>query len=1121
MAEPRQVKAIKGGLNIAKRLLADGENEAEAIAAITAAQRAEAGRKGAALIKSQPQVKASEALGQQMETGVKRVTTTQADRTRVGGGNIGGAPFSAISEADPNYAGKVWGVMDEGTAARLKNLTDPETVWTTMLGSANQLKTNPVVFDKLKRQFIESMKQGNLSPELEAKINHNLALTFGEGAQIRDPKIWREANTFEKRAALADLMMGQGITPKKGGVPLGGEKSGKGVIFRPTDTLKRETEPSLLHTEYGGDVPTFAAGPRLFKLEKESVYRPDLHPGFPTLLTGKDMNVNMIPTPTEIFLPDWHKAFKEKKPERFQRPWSPEIVQRRKSGSYEVKGGEGPGYYDLALGLEGEGLPSQALHDEYIRHLIREGFKDGGGVDIDAADRRLSAAIQKRMAKGGEVDMEAADARLADAIAKRTGMAEGGEVGFKKIQFMADGGKLVKGLGKIGKRLMADAPKESKIIQAPTIMLPSKLSTVREGVRGMKGNYGAKRVERAADEIPNLEKMFQEGALGEAFTGDNARGLMTINPADFEKYAQELSKRTSVGPKAAELAKQGDIDKHTVPTDEYIKYLQQLSDGFSDVPYLNLYKNEVGLPTQPKILGHEGRHRNRSLADKGETAALVQVNPRGDLREGMPRRTQEEFIEALKEELERSNRLVIPESEPYFLRPSVKLPDVYAKGGKIVKGGLNIAKRLMADNSLPAIERDANLAKFLEPSKIPQRLYHGTTATEGGKGQEAIRRIKPSKEGALGSGVYTTPNTPHASSYTGIPNDEALAMMSQGNDYTKKMADQFMADREVGRLREGQAGGNMLPVHVQMRNPLIIGKSGRNIDPAADALMSLGMDEESAIKLVERAFEEKGNIGKQIQSRAQAQGYDGIMQYRGDDLSEVVSYNPNAVKSAIGNRGTYDINEADMGKAEGGGAFKKLQFMDKGGITTSAGSFSPEELGVNASDIGMSDKRWNTIKRNAADLYGEGKEQLEKEYRQLGSKGGKKDFAIRVGSQFLGGVPDLINLGLEGIDLAQSYIPAISKPESVLDTAGTGDRVPKFKLASERPFLGSQHFIDKFKEAKLLGDNEFPVSEIVAGFAAPAAAVGALKKSKQAYKGAKSLIDTPKKRRGGLTAMAR
>ena len=236
----------------------------------------------------------------------------------------------------------------------------------------------------------------------------------------------------------------------------------------------------------------------------------------------------------------------------------------------------------------------------------------------------------------------------------------------------------------------------------------------------------------------------------------------------------------------------------------------------------------------------------------------------------------------------------------------------FKKLGKGVTGALAQAKQLAA------AEREANLQRMLEPSKIKERLYHGTTATEGGKGKEAIRRLKPSKEGALGSGVYMTPNTPHASSYTGIPNDEAIALMSQGNDYSKKMADQFMADRAAGRLREGQEGGNMLPVYAQIKNPLIIGQSGRNIDPAADALMSLGMDEESAIKLVEKAFEEKGNIGKQIQSRAQAKGYDGIMQYRGGDLSEVVSYNPNAVKSAIGNQGTYDISNPDLSKRRGG-----------------------------------------------------------------------------------------------------------------------------------------------------------------------------------------------------------
>jgi hypothetical protein len=328
--------------------------------AITAAQRAAAGRAAAELIKSQDQVKASEALGQLMEKGFKQTTTTQADRTRVGSGNIGGAPFPALSQADPAYAGKVWGVMDEGTASRLKNLTTPDTAWTTMLGSATQLKTNPIVFDKLKRQFVDSMKRGNLSDELAGKINHNLSLTFGEGADIRDPGIWKLADTFEKRAALADAMMGQGIPPGKGGVALGGEKSGRGVIFRPTDTLIRETEPYLLPVEFGGNVPTYAAGPRLFSLEQESMYRPDLHPGFPTLIKGEDLNYNMMPTPTEVYLPDWHARFKANNPER-----------------------KAPGYYDLALGVKDEGLPSQALNDAYIQHLLREGYAEGGAVHMD------------------------------------------------------------------------------------------------------------------------------------------------------------------------------------------------------------------------------------------------------------------------------------------------------------------------------------------------------------------------------------------------------------------------------------------------------------------------------------------------------------------------------------------------------------------------------------------------------------------------------------------------------------------------------------------------------------------------------------------------------------------
>ena len=248
-----------------------------------------------------------------------------------------------------------------------------------------------------------------------------------------------------------------------------------------------------------------------------------------------------------------------------------------------------------------------------------------------------------------------------------------------------------------------------------------------------------------------------------------------------------------------------------------------------------------------------------------------------------------------------------------------------AGGGKMVKKAF---KKLFNDDVLPAAERDANLQKFLEPSKTPMRLYHGTTASEGGKGQEAIRRIKPSKEGALGSGVYLTPSSAHASGYSGIPNDDAIAAMlsSQHHADTGLKA---LNQRNSGNILPSQEGGNMLPVHAQIRNPLII--EGTHGDPMIEALMKLGMDENSASRMVERAYENKGYIGKEVENRARAAGYDGLMQYRGGDLSEVVSYNPSAVKSAIGNRGTYDISEPDLGKADGGkivkGAvkgFKKL-----------------------------------------------------------------------------------------------------------------------------------------------------------------------------------------------------
>jgi len=219
--------------------------------------------------------------------------------------------------------------------------------------------------------------------------------------------------------------------------------------------------------------------------------------------------------------------------------------------------------------------------------------------------------------------------------------------------------------------------------KAPMVMKPSALTELRKTVQQEKGDYGARRVERAADEVLNLEKMYTLDALKERFLGDNAKALMTMSPADFEKFATELQGKTSVGPKAAESAKQGDISKYTVPTSDYVKHLERIA-MFDSVPYLNLAKEEVGLPLLPYISGHEGRHRSRALAGRGEKSNLIGITPTMDLREGLPRGSQQEFIEAMKKELELSGGLVLPQSEPMMGgRPPIILPDVYAKGGSV------------------------------------------------------------------------------------------------------------------------------------------------------------------------------------------------------------------------------------------------------------------------------------------------------------------------------------------------------------------------------------------------------------------------------------------------------
>jgi hypothetical protein len=135
----------------------------------------------------------------------------------------------------------------------------------------------------------------------------------------------------------------------------------------------------------------------------------------------------------------------------------------------------------------------------------------------------------------------------------------------------------------------------------------ANLKDLEAYLREREGGYGVKRLQRAADEIPHLERMYTLEALKRAFSGDNAVALATMDPADFEKFALRLNPTAE----DREMA-------NTIPVDyvkglpdmtqeQYIRYLARIKGGFRDVPFLEIGRRKPEY--LPSIEGHEGRHR--------------------------------------------------------------------------------------------------------------------------------------------------------------------------------------------------------------------------------------------------------------------------------------------------------------------------------------------------------------------------------------------------------------------------------------------------------------------------------------------------------------------------------
>jgi hypothetical protein len=159
------------------------------------------------------------------------------------------------------------------------------------------------------------------------------------GLDVANPEMLQSmGNTFDRRAAISEVLGGQGV---------GGRK---GQIFDYDDIMQEMTDPMTL------GAPTHSVGTRLFSLNNEMDYRPDLHSAFPYILKGEDKGVAFNPVPKELMLGDWIDQVKD-----FT--------------------GRAPGYMEFMRGVKGgHGKPYQFLDEKTLRKLEAAGYKKGGLV---------------------------------------------------------------------------------------------------------------------------------------------------------------------------------------------------------------------------------------------------------------------------------------------------------------------------------------------------------------------------------------------------------------------------------------------------------------------------------------------------------------------------------------------------------------------------------------------------------------------------------------------------------------------------------------------------------------------------------------------------------------------
>ena len=300
------------------------------------------------------------------------VDTTKLD---LAAGKMAGNEASNLQNISAPHKAEDWVFANDSMSAakRLWNVNqrnDGNVVFTGLIGSPYQLKTNRSVFGDLEDEFYKAVAAGRLDPDLLKKYQtalensthksqNEMVKTFPNQFDIRDREAFKEnSKLFHQRGALADIIGGSGPT----GVPLGGKK---GQIFDWEGVLNASRDPKTI------GAPSQSIGTRLFTLnDRPPEYRPDLHNAFDYSLFGKDLKESFNPVNKEVGIPTALETIRQNN-----------IAQGKKP--------------DVTSMHIARNILMQPITEQYVKDVQAAGFAEGGEVQhFQAGKRVLSSGLE-------------------------------------------------------------------------------------------------------------------------------------------------------------------------------------------------------------------------------------------------------------------------------------------------------------------------------------------------------------------------------------------------------------------------------------------------------------------------------------------------------------------------------------------------------------------------------------------------------------------------------------------------------------------------------------------------------------------------------------------------------